>query len=115
MRKAIAILCVLLLIGGCARSDGEYDRGYADGYAAALAEVSREMPEISPTPVLSPTAVPRQASTPSPLPSDDFTVYISSSFTMHKKSGCSGMKNYIAMPYSVAKDYVTKKCGTCFK
>ena len=24
-------------------------------------------------------------------------------------------ENYIAMPYSIAKDYFTKKCGTCFK
>ena len=34
---------------------------------------------------------------------------------MHNISSCSGMKNYIEMPYSVAKDYFTKKCGTCFK
>lgn len=111
MRRLFVILIFILFLCGCVRSSGDYERGYADGYAAAMSELSRTMPEITPAPTARATATPK----PTTAPSGDFKVYISSSFTMHKKSSCSGMKNYIEMPYSVAKDYFTKKCGTCFK
>lgn len=109
MKRIVVILCCLLFLYACARSSGDYDRGYADGYAAAMSEYSRATPDVTPAPTA------RVTPQPTTTPSGDFKVYISSSFTMHKKSTCSGMKNYIAMPYSIAKDYFTKKCGTCFK
>ena len=74
--------------------DEAYRCGYDDGYDAAAYDLSYAEGSRS---------------------SDDFPVYISSSFTMHKKSTCSGMKNYIEMPYSIASQYFTKTCGTCFK
>lgn len=73
-----------------------YDAGYDKGYETALGQHSESGFRQAPS-------------------SDDFPVYISSSFTMHKKSNCSGMKNYIEMPYSVASQYYSKKCGNCFK
>lgn len=106
MKRAFLICLCFLFFCGCA-SSGKYEEGYAAGYDAGYkaALESRAIPEITAAPT------PRSTTTPS----GDFNVYISSSFTMHKKSSCSGMKNYITMPYSIAKDYFTKKCGTCFK
>lgn len=106
MKRAFLICLCFLFFCGCASSrkyEEWYAAGYDAGYKAALE--SRAIPEITAAPT------PRSTTTPS----GDFNVYISSSFTMHKKSSCSGMKNYITMPYSIAKDYFTKKCGTCFK
>ena len=98
MKRVITVLICFLLFCGCARSSGDYERGYADGYAAAMSELSRAMPEITPAPT-----------------SDDFTVYVSSSGTMHLKEDCSGMKHSTAMPYSVASQYYDKRCKHCFK
>lgn len=72
--------------------DEGYDRGYCDCEDDHGPVVSRSIPT-----------------------SDDFTVYISASGTMHKKSNCSGMTNYTEMPYSVASQYYDKKCSKCFK
>ena len=110
MKRALLICLCFLFFCGCA-SSGKYEEGYSAGYDAGYkaALETRTMPDIT----SAQTA--RATSQPTTTPSEDFKVYISSSFTMHKKSTCSGMKNYIAMPYSIAKDYFTKKCGTCFK
>lgn len=123
MKRIVVILCCLLFLCACARSSGEYDRGYADGYAAAMSEYSRTIPDVTPAPTARAPATPRTTVTPkatyTPKPtapaSEDFTVYVSNSGTMHKKSNCSGMKYYTEMPYSVAKEYYTKKCSKCFK
>ena len=76
------------------------------------------MPEITAAPTPRPTFTPIPTASPAPTTApaeDDFHVYISNSRTMHKKANCSGMKDSTEMPYSVAKLYFTKKCGTCFK
>ena len=107
MKKTITFLLIFLLFFcACGQSDDDYERGFAAGYAAGYAAAPVE------TTV---RAIPTTDPTTDTTTAGDFNVYISSSFTMHKKSTCSGMKNYITMPYSVAKDYFTKKCGTCFK
>jgi hypothetical protein len=122
MKRIVVILCCLLFLCACARSSGDYDRGYADGYAAGLAAANgqevRSMPEITTSPTARPYSTPKPTSTPRPTTapaSEDFTVYVSNSGTMHKKSNCSGMKNYTEMPYSVASQYYDKKCSKCFK
>ena len=88
-----------------------YDAGFADGYKLAMEELnSRTAPTDAPAPT------PRPTPTPAPTQaSDDFTVYVSRSGTMHLKENCSGMTHSTAMPYSVASQYYDKKCGTCFK
>ena len=122
MKRVITVIICFLLFCGCARSDGEYERGYADGYAAAMSELSRAIPEITSAPTARPTSTPRPTVSPSATPqpttaptSDDFTVYVSSSGTMHLKEDCSGMKHSTAMPYSVASQYYDKRCKHCFK
>lgn len=112
MKRALLLCLCLLFLCGCAHSSGDYERGYADGYAAAMSDLSRTVPDITPVPTTRAAVTPRPAPTPS---TDDFTIYISNSGTMHKKSNCSGMKHYTEMPYSIAKDYYTKKCSKCFK
>ena len=95
-----------------------FDAGYDNGYYSALEENSRSMPEFTPAPTVRPVSTPSPTSSPQPSSSpssDDFTVYISNSGTMHKKSNCSGMTHYTEMPYSVASQYYTKKCSKCFK
>lgn len=122
MRRYLLFLICYLILTGCASSD-RYDSGYSDGYAAgyeaALAELeSRAGPEITPAPTSTPlyTPPPRFTVAPTAAPaSDDFTVYVSRSGTIHKKSNCSGMKHYTEMPYSVASQYYTAKCSKCFK
>lgn len=108
--KRFLLLCLcFLFLCGCASSGG-YEEGYAAGYDAGYkaALETRVMPEITEAPTVQPSAT-------MPPSSDDFPVYISNSRTMHKKANCSGMKDSTEMPYSVAKLYFTKKCGTCFK
>jgi len=115
MKRYLLILVFLLFLCGCSNDGYEnwYNAGYQDGYNAAMEELnSRTMP----TPTPKPTAKPTPAPTPAPTqPSDDFTVYVSRSGTMHLKESCSGMTHSTAMPYSVASQYYDKKCGNCFK
>ena len=128
MKKLILFL-LLLFLCGCASSGG-YEEGYAAGYDAGYkaALETRAAPDVMPaptdapaptprpTPTPKPTAKPTPAPTPAPTQaSDDFTVYVSSSGTMHKKENCSGMTHSTPMPYSVASQYYEKKCSKCFK
>lgn len=92
--------------------DEGYSDGYSAGYSAALDEYARSAPDPTPSPTVRPASTPQPTTAPS---ADDFTVYVSNSGTMHKKSNCSGMKHYTEMPYSVASQYYTKKCSNCFK
>lgn len=113
MKRALLLCLCFLFFCGCASSGG-YEKGYAAGYDAGYkaALETRAMPEVSAE------TTPRLTASPSPTAapaSDDFTVYISRSFTMHKTSTCSGMTESIGMPYSVAREYFDKKCKNCFK
>lgn len=110
VRRLLAAVLCLLFLSGCANIgyDAGYDNGYAHGYSAGLEDgqyASRSMPvpeEADPTPAKSKSFT-------------DFTVYVSRSGMMHKKSTCSGMKYYTEMPYSVASEYYSDKCSKCFK
>lgn len=132
MKKLILFL-LLLFLCGCA-SPGGYEEGYSAGYDAGYkaALETRAVPDVMPAPTDAPISSPRPTSTPkpsskpTPVPtpaptpaptqaSDDFTVYVSRSGTMHLKENCSGMTHSTAMPYSVASQYYDKKCGNCFK
>ena len=133
MRRLLVIIVILiLLLCSCGYPDNGYSKGFADGYAAgyeaAIGEVGnrsfpdeiiedRSIPEPAHTEKPSPSPAPASAPSPatSPAPADDFPVYVSRNGVMHKRSNCSGMVHYTEMPYSVAKDYYTKKCSKCFK
>lgn len=112
------IFCFLFLFG-CSNDGYEnwYNAGYQDGYNAAMEELnSRTMPTSTPKPSSKLSSLLTPTSTPAPTQaSDDFTVYVSRSGTMHLKENCSGMTHSTAMPYSVASQYYDKKCGNCFK
>ena len=122
-----SVILYLLFLCGCSNDGYEnwYNAGYQDGYNAAIEELSsRAVPTPSPTSTPRPTSTPKPTSKPTPAPtpaptqapaSDDFTVYVSRSGTMHLKENCSGMTHSTAMPYSVASQYYDKKCGNCFK
>lgn len=99
MKRILTVLCCLLFLCGCVRTSEDYERGYADGYAAAMSEYARTTPDTVPAAVTG----------------ADFTVYVSRSGTMHKKPDCSGMQYYTEMSYSVAEQYYSKKCSKCFK
>lgn len=111
MRRLFIILLLILFLCGCVRSSGDYERGYADGYAAAMSEYSRAMPEVTPAPTPRATATPKSTT----APSGDFTVYVSRNGVIHKKSDCSGMLYYREMLYSETKGVYEKKCSKCFK
>lgn len=124
MRRLFPLLLCLLFLCGCQpqqqdRYKDGYDAGFADGYKLAMEELnSRTVPTDAPAPTPRPTPTPKPTAKPTPAPtqaSDDFTVYVSSSGTMHKKENCSGMKHSTPMPYSVASQYYEKKCSKCFK
>ena len=104
MKRILCLLLFLLFLCGCQpqqqdRYKDGYDAGFADGYRLAMEELNSRT---------APTDAPTQAP-------DDFTVYVSSSGTMHKKENCSGMTHSTPMPYSVASQYYEKKCSKCFK
>lgn len=121
MKRYLLILVFLLFLCGCSNDGYEnwYNAGYQDGYNAAMEELnSRTAPTDAPTSTPRPTSTPKPTAKPTPAPtqaSDDFTVYVSRSGTMHLKENCSGMTHSTAMPYSVASQYYDKKCGNCFK
>lgn len=117
MKRYLLILVFLLFLCGCSNDGYEnwYNAGYQDGYNAAMEELnSRTAPTDAPAPTLRPTPTPKPTANPTQA-SDDFTVYVSRSGTMHLKENCSGMKHYTEMPYSVASQYYEKKCSKCFK
>ena len=132
MKRLLCLLLFLLFLCGCQpqqqdRYKDGYDAGFAAGYQLALEELnSRTVPSEAPTSTPRPTSTPKPSSKPTPVPtpaptpaptqaSDDFTVYVSRSGTMHLKENCSGMTHSTAMPYSVASQYYDKRCSNCFK
>lgn len=115
--RIFSLIFCLLFLCGCSNDGYEnwYNAGYQDGYNAAMEELnSRTAPTDAPAPTLRPTPTPMPTAKPTQA-SDDFTVYVSRSGTMHLKENCSGMTHSTAMPYSVASQYYDKKCGNCFK
>ena len=121
MRRLLVIIVILiLLLCSCGYSDNGYSKGFADGYAAGYAAAneelgSRSFQEETTEDRSLPDLIQAERSAPTNAPADDFPVYVSRNGVMHKKSNCSGMVHYTEMPYSVAKDYYTKKCSKCFK
>ena len=131
MRRILIISFIfILLLCSCGYSDNGYSKGFADGYAAGYAAANEELgsrsfqeettedrslPEETAEDRSLPDLTQAERSAPTSAPADDFPVYVSRNGVMHKKSNCSGMVHYTEMPYSVAKDYYTKKCSKCFK
>lgn len=131
MRRLLVIFVIfILLLCSCGYSDNRYSKGFADGYAAGYAAANdelgsrslpeettedRSIPEETTEDRSLPNLTQAERSAPTNAPADDFPVYVSRNGVMHKKSNCSGMVHYTEMPYSVAKEYYTKKCSKCFK
>ena len=106
MRRAIILLICFLFLCACARSDGDYDRGYAAGYEAGYTAALSEAKN---------TSTPAVKSTNTPSDDESMTVYVSRNFIIHKKSTCSGMKYYSTMTLAQALSFGYTKCSKCWK
>ena len=60
------------------------------------------------------SAVSQNSTTSSSAGVEDYTVYVSNSGKIHKRSNCSGIKNYTEMSYSTAKARGYKECKNCY-